>query len=102
MSNIHLNHAFTPPNLKILNDKLESLVNDSDPDEARLLQFVSERDEIVTAHLDTLLGKDKKNFAEAELNINQQLSAVAKTLLLASQNHLSGFLKGRKAIKKYK
>lgn len=97
-----LNHEFTPPPLKAINQQLESLLTDSNPDEARLLQLVSERDEFVTQYLESLSGNDKKAFAEAELVGNGELTAIARTLYSATLKQLSGLKRGQKAVKYYK
>lgn len=102
LENLSLNHEFTPSQLVTINQQLESLLEGSEPDEARLLQIVSERDDFVTQHLESLTTADKKRFALAELETNQKLTIIAQTLYSASLKQLIGLKRGLKAVQQYK
>lgn len=102
MKKIVLNHSFTPSPLKKLNQDLALLFNQKDPDEARFLSLVTLRDEFIQKYLTELSGEQKQHFVEAEIKINGLLVACANELFKASLNQLSGLVRGRKAVEKYK
>lgn len=101
MKKLILDHSHTPPTLIKINQNLRDLLADKEPDEGKFFELVSLRDEIILAHLDTLVGEDKKDFVEAEIKINGALVASAKELFQASLKQLAGLIRGRKAVKKY-
>lgn len=102
MKKLTLDHAFTPIPLKSINCELSELTIDNDPDESKFLKLVTERDNFIQNFLETLPDDDKKNFANAELHVNGALVAYAEASFKASLKQLSGLVRGRKAVKKYK
>ncbi|WP_299074846.1 hypothetical protein [uncultured Paraglaciecola sp.] len=102
MKKLILNHSFTPSTLKNINSKLLQLRAENDPDESKFLKLVLERDEFIQEFLKNLPENEKNKFATAELQVNGALVAYAEELFKASLNQLSGLVRGRKAVKKYK
>ncbi len=102
MKKIKLNHNNTPPNLIPINQELEGVLSSEELDDKRLLELIVKRDDLITAHLDGLDVDAKKAFATAEYDTNQRLTQIAETLFRTSLSKLSGLLRGRKAVEKYK
>lgn len=99
---LEFNHQYTPPKLSDLNAQLEKLMAKDEVDEARLLQLITERDETVKKHLESLTEDALTQFVRAELKVNELLSTSAKKLLSESLTHLSGLIRGKKAVERYK
>ena len=102
MKTLILNHSFTPSLLKKINQDLSELTSEVDPDESKFLLLATQRDEFIQRYLQTLEKKLKNNFVNAEIKVNGVLVAYAKESLRASLKQLSGLVRGRKAVKKYK
>lgn len=103
MKKLILDHYFTPSPLKNLNCKLSELTTENDPDESKFLQLVTERDEFIQKYLKHLSDQEeKKHFATAELQVNGALVAYAEASFKASLKQLSGLVRGRKAVNKYR
>ena len=102
MKKLILDHSFTPPPLQSINSDLSELTAENDPDESKFLKLVIKRDEFIQTFLKDLSEKDKTDFAKAELDVNGALVAYAEESFKASLKQLSGLVRGRKAIKKYK
>ncbi len=102
MNTLILDHAHTPESLKPINDALSKLLSEDNPDEAEFLALASSRDECIQAHLNTLANDEKKTFITLELEKNGLLLAQANAMFKASLNELSGLVRGRKAIEKYR
>lgn len=102
MKTLTLNHSFTPSLLKIINQDLLELTSDVDPDESKFLRLVTQRDEFIQSYLQTLEKKLKNDFVNAEIKVNGVLVAHAEESFKASLKQLSGLVRGRKAVKKYK
>jgi hypothetical protein len=66
------------------------------------LKLVTERDEFILKYLENLAEEEKKQFAKAELQVNGALVAYAEESFKASLKQLSGLVRGRKAINKYR
>ena len=75
---------------------------ENDPDESTLLKLVTDRDNYIQKYLKELPDKDKNSFVTAELQINGVLVAYAEASFKASLKQLSGLVRGRKAVNKYK
>jgi hypothetical protein len=97
-----LDHVFTPSPLKRINQDLSALTTENDPDESIFLKLVTERDEFIQNFLENIPDKERINFVTAELQVNGALVAYAEELFKASLKQLSGLVRGRKAVKKYK
>ncbi len=78
------------------------LESNSDPDESKFLQLVTERDEFIKSYLQTLDKNLKTDFVNAELKVNGVLVAYAEESFKASLKLLTGLVRGRKAVKKYR
>jgi hypothetical protein len=102
LKTLNLTHSFTPTPLNKINQGLLELTSDIDPDESQFLKLVTERDEFIQSYLQTLQKQLKKNFVDAELKVNGALVAYAEESFKASLKQLSGLVRGRKAVKKYK
>lgn len=102
MKTLALNHSYTPSLLKKINQDLSELTSDVDPDESKFLQLVTQRDEFIQNYLQTLEKKLKTNFVNAEIKVNGLLVSHAEESFKASSKELSGLVRGRKAVKKYK
>lgn len=97
-----LNHPYSPSELKEINLQIEELIESRDFDEARLLQLVNQRDEIVQKHLKNIEKQQLKDFANAELSANKLLVDFTCGLQSESLGKLSALIRGRKAVEKYK
>lgn len=102
MKKLKLIHPLTPPSLIDVNSKLESLLQAEELDDTKLRELVDARDEIILQHLEGLSAEAKQAFAREELIVNDKISEVAKGLLKKSLAQISGLLRGRKAVEKYK
>lgn len=102
MKTLTLTHSFTPSPLKSINKALAELTSESDPDESKFLKLVTDRDDFIQNYLLTLQDPIKVNFVNAELKVNGALVAYAEGSFKASLKELSGLVRGRKALKKYK
>jgi hypothetical protein len=97
-----LDHSFTPPTLKSINLDLSELTVDNDPEESKFLQLVIKRDEFIQKYLENLPENEKNSFVTAELKVNGALVAYAEELFKASLKQLSGLVRGRKAVNRYR
>ena len=95
-------HKYTPPELREINHKISEILDKDEIDDRLLLDAISERDQVVNDHIEQLDKDSLKNFASAELEINNQLSELAQSLYRDSLSNLSRLVKGRKAVQKYK
>ncbi len=102
MKTLALNHSFTPSLLKKINQDLSELTSDVDPDESKFLQLVTQRDGFIQSYLETLEKQLKTDFVNAEIKVNSALVAYAEESFKASLKQLSGLVRGRKAVEKYK
>ncbi|MGS2720405.1 hypothetical protein [Paraglaciecola aestuariivivens] len=102
MKTLELDHSYTPKQLTVINQDLAALLSSADPDQAQFLKLVSQRDEFIQNYLKTLDNPLKKDFVNAELKVNGALVAYAEQSFKASLKQLSGLVRGRKAVKKYK
>ena len=102
MKKLNLDHSFTPTPLKNINNDLSELTNENDPDESIFLTLVIERDEFIQKFLKNLPDEEKNNFVTAELKVNGALVAYAQESFKASLKQLSGLVRGRKAVNKYR
>ena len=102
MNKLILEHCFTPSLLKSINRDLSQLTKKNDPDESLFLKLVTERDEFIQNFLENIPDEEKINFVTAELQVNGALVAYAEESFKASLKQLSGLVRGRKAVNKYK
>ncbi len=102
MKKLILDHSFTPSPLKNINRDLSELTTENDPDESRFLKLVTERDEFIQKFLENLPDDKKNNFVTAELQVNGALVAYAEESFKASLKQLTGLVRGRKAVNKYR
>lgn len=102
MKKLNLVHEKTPPSLLGISQELESLLQSEDDIEARLFELIVQRDELIMAHLASLDSEQKRHFAEAEIKVNDRLKKLTKGLLKGKLGELSGLIKGRKSVAKYK
>jgi len=85
-----------------INQDLAELTSDVDPDESKFLQLVTDRDEFIQRYLQTLQDQPQTDFVNAELKVNGALVAYAEESFKASLKQLSGLVRGRKAVNKYR
>ncbi len=102
MKTLKLDHQYTPDLLKAINQDLTELLASAEPDQAKFLDLVTQRDEFIQNYLQKLTNPTKNDFITAELKVNGALVAYAEQSFKASLNQLSGLVRGRKAVKKYK
>ena len=102
MKKLSLSHEFTPPSLVETNQALEALLAEDEFDDKTLLDLVNQRDALIQAHLDSLDDEARQSFAEAEIKSNESLREIAQGFFRASLNKLSGLVRGRKAVSKYR
>lgn len=102
MKKLILNHSFTPSPLKIINQDLAALTTENDPDESQFLKLVTDRDEFIQNYIKDMPDNEKNNFVTAELKVNGVLVAYAEESFKASLKQLSGLVRGRKAVDKYR
>jgi len=99
-------HPLTPAELGELNEQLATLLVNTDIEEEQrfqlFLQLVRQRDSLIQQHLGALDTEPRKQFAAAELTVNNQLNELAQSLLHSAKNDISHFIKSQSAIKKYK
>lgn len=95
-------HEFTPPKLIGLNDQITVIIDSENLDDSLLLDVISEREAFINEHLSSLSKEQSKQFAEAELKVNEQLSTLVSSLFKESMAQLVKIARGRKAIEKYK
>mgnify|MGYP006084665549 CR=1 FL=1 len=70
--------------------------------ESKFLKLVTERDEFIKDYLQNLHDELKTDFVDAELKVNGALVAYAEESFKASLKQLSGLVRGRKAVNKYR
>lgn len=102
MKKLTLNHSYTPTPLKSINQRLSELTTENDPDESNFLKLAIERDEFIQDYIKNLPEDEKREFVTAELQVNGALVAYAEESFKASLKQLTGLIRGRKAVKKYR
>jgi len=102
LNKLILDHCFTPSPLKSINRELSKLTTDNDSDESLFLKLVTEREEFIQNFLENIPDEEKIKFVTAELQVNGALVACAEESFKASLKQLSGLVRGRKAVNKYK
>lgn len=102
MKKLDLVHDTSTPELIEVGLQLENILASEEMDEKILLELIVQRDELIISHLAKLDEKSMKTFATAELEINQRLTSNTKKLLKNSLNQISSYLRGKKAVSKYK
>ncbi|MFQ3190966.1 MAG: hypothetical protein ACI936_002102 [Paraglaciecola sp.] len=102
MKKLILDHKFTPSPLQSINQELSELTTENDPDESIFLKLVTDRDEFIQHFLENIPEDEKNNFVTAELLVNGSLVAYAQESFKASLKQLSGLVRGRKAVNKYR
>lgn len=102
MKKLTLNHSHTPTPLKSINRRLSELTIENDPDESNFLKLAMERDEFIQDYIKNLPNDEKREFVTAELQVNGVLVAYAEESFKASLKQLTGLIRGRKAVKKYR
>ncbi|MBU3002106.1 hypothetical protein [Paraglaciecola arctica] len=102
MKKLTLNHSYTPTPLKSINQRLSELTTENDPDESNFLKLAIERDEFIQDYIKNLPDDEKREFVTAELQVNGALVAYAEESFKASLKQLTGLIRGRKAVKKYR
>ncbi|GAA0366952.1 hypothetical protein GCM10009092_34150 [Bowmanella denitrificans] len=102
MNSVNLHHPFTFPDLDRLNEALNGLLCQSEPNIEAIQQLIVERDHMVLAHVANLEGDKKSAFAQAELACNKLLGEKLAEFRDAVKADLTSLLRSRKAIKKYR
>lgn len=94
-------HQYTPAKLAELNVALEAILLQAAPDEAQLMILIGQREKLVNLLLNTMHEQQKRCFAEAELEINEQLVHLITAQKLKVKEELAKYAKASKAIKQY-
>ncbi|MEP4890002.1 MAG: hypothetical protein ABJV04_08250 [Aliiglaciecola sp.] len=102
MNKLNLSHQYTPDNLDNVNKQLETVLSSDELDDKLLRQLISQRDEIVTEHIKSLDKNTEKLFSTSELEVNQRLSTIIEAQLADSLKQLTGLIRGKKIVDKYK
>lgn len=102
MKKLNLNHDKTPDKLAEINQQLESILSNDELDDTKLRVLIELRDEFINSHLQSLNEIQQKSFAELEIQSNNALSKLISNQLSDSLTQLTGLLRGKKAIDKYK
>lgn len=102
MNKLNLSHEHTPANLNEINSQLESVLNTDPVDDEKLRALIDSRDKIILEHLNGLQPEHEKTFAEKELGVNKVLSKLIEKQLQTSLKQLSGLVRGKKSVNKYK
>ncbi|GAB2689935.1 hypothetical protein Q4574_00585 [Aliiglaciecola sp. 3_MG-2023] len=102
MIKLTLSHQYTPENLKAINTQIETVLAAAELDDKLLKQLIETRDEVVVDHLKSLDQTAEKLFSESELETNKSLTKVIDTQLKESLKQLSGLIRGKKSVNKYK
>lgn len=98
-----LTHSYTPKELDNVNQSIiELLKTQPDIDISVLNTLLHERDSVIKAYLETLDDVSKREFANAEIVVNELLSDTAKQWLSEAKNDITRFVRSQVAIKKYK
>ncbi|MFA3790632.1 hypothetical protein AB6T38_05910 [Aliiglaciecola sp. SL4] len=102
MNKLNLSHQYTPDNLDSVNKQLETVLSSDELDDKLLRQLIIQRDEIVTKHISSLDKNTEKLFSTSELEANQRLSTIIEAQLKDSLKQLTGLIRGKKIVDKYK
>ena len=102
MTTKKLTHSLTPEPLKQINSELEQLIAQDELDEQKLRALIDKRDETIQQYLASLDADSASTFARSELEINNWLAEYCQKKLSGALNQLSGLVRGRKAVEKYK
>lgn len=97
----NLQHAFTPPQLAILNQELDQVLLCDPIDESLLQKIISKRANLVESLLNTLDEEPKRSFAANEVKSNDVIIAIVEKQKSLTKSDLAKVNKASKAIKKY-
>lgn len=101
MTDIELDHPFTPPELQSLNAELVACLSEADVDDKALLLLIEQRDSFINSYLTRLSEDLKPSFVEKELIANSQLTQLAHSLYKDSLSKLSTLARNKKSLKHY-
>ena len=104
MIDLSLNHELTPPELRSINDQIIQCLSCDNPSELALKfnQLVIERERHINNALASLSVERRELFVTNELKVNEQLNALAQSLLQSAKQEIVQYMRGRAAVKKYK
>lgn len=102
MINIPLNHEYTPEDLVEINDKISAALNEENLDAEKVFGLIVERDEFIQNFIASTESPDKHAFLRSEIAVNDRLKETVSQLTSETLSALSSFIKGRKAVEKYK
>ncbi len=88
--------------INAINAAIEHLLMADELDAEQLNAKVVERDKLVQTLVTQLDNPDYQSFAREQLTYNQSLQEKVVRLFEQTESQLSGLMKSRKAIKKYK
>lgn len=96
-----LNHTLTTPELMHINQAIVDCLAQAEVDESHLTIIIGQRAELVDKLLNTLNNPQRRQFAQLEAKINQQLIEHITELRQEAKSALSHVAKSSKAIKQY-
>jgi len=99
---LNLNHDKTPAKLTEINQQLDSQLSNDELDDKKLRALIESRDAFIISHLGSLNDIERRSFAELEMQSNDTLSKLISNQLSDSLTQLTGLLRGKKAVNKYK
>lgn len=98
---MQLNHPHTPDSLSALNTSLSACLAAEDIDESHLKVLIDQRAKLVDKLLKSMNTEQRKQFAQAEIAINQLLVDCVSGLRDNAKYALSSVAKSSRAIKQY-
>jgi hypothetical protein len=97
-----LEHSFTPPKLRAVNERLTKNIITTETDMDTIIQLFDERAMVIEDYINSISGSKLRQFAEKEMPVQSQVIELANLLRDDIKNNLGKFAKGRNALKKYK
>lgn len=99
-------HELTPSCLTENSRAIEQLLRADEVNTDELLQKVQERDKLIQEYLasfpDTEQNEEKKAYINKEIEVNDKLVEITKSLQAEQKQKLLGFVRGKSAISRYK
>ena len=106
MNLVNTKSPHTTPELERVNLQLAQLLSNQDPENPdnyeQFTQLTETRDKLVKKRLSELQEPQVSEFAKAEYQLNQEFVNMAQSLLSSVKDDLVQFIRGRKAVNRYK
>ena len=106
MNLVNTKSPHTTPELERVNLQLAQLLSNQDPENPdnyeQFTHLTETRDKLVKKRLSELQEPQLSEFAKAEYQLNQEFVNMAQSLLSSVKDDLVQFIRGRKAVNRYK